>query len=268
MKWMVFSKDRPYQLDAFLRTAEKNGKIDPADISVLYRYTDGFEKSIDILKKEHPEVNFIAQGDFKKDVMQWLTSQNCVTVSFATDDALFTRDVRSNFVEFILANNPHIKTFSLRLGLHLDHCYPTNSAQSLPNGTLQEGILFWLAESAEGDWNYPLSVDGHVFRREEIVSMFSKFGFSNPNNLESNWQWLKSDQFESTSMLTVCACFAKSCYFNVPINRVQDEYKNRSGNVSHIELAEKYMADESFRFDPKRCLNFFNKSAHEEISIK
>jgi hypothetical protein len=259
MKFLVFSKDRPYQLDAFLRTARDNAGISLADISVLYRYTDSFKNDIETVKSENLEVSFIEQDDFRSDVISWVGSVKSDTVSFATDDALFTRSVPSEKIANILVANKNITTFSLRMGLHLEHCYPTNSQQHIPNGTVQGGVFVWDAEQAEGDWGYPLSVDGHVFRREFVKSMLESFNFSNPNSLESNWQSLKH------LVSPFVCCLPKSCYFNVPLNRVQDEYANRSGNVLPEQLAHEYRKGK--RFAAKSVLSMLNISAHQEIEI-
>lgn len=261
MKWLVFSKDRPYQLDAFLKSAQINAKIKQSNISVLYRYSEEFKNDIDILSSEHPHVFFIAEENFKQDVMNWLYRQEDNIISFATDDAVFTREFDYKELEHLLTNYEQVTTLSLRLGLHLEHCYPTNSYQKIPDGQIQNGIFFWNTQEAEGDWGYPLSVDGHAFRRQFVIDMLHHIDFNNPNSLESNWQILKS-QVSSLS-----SCFPKSSYFNIPINKVQNDYNNRSGNVSHFELAKKYREDSSFRFNPSKCKFYFNKSAHEEIEI-
>ena len=259
MKWLVFSKDRPYQLDAFIRTAEQNAKILKPDISVLYQYTEDFKNDIETLKFEHPGVEFINQKNFREDVLSWLERPDSRTVSFATDDALFTRSVPVGMIEEILIGNPNITTFSLRMGLHLEHCYPTNSEQKLPDGMIQQGFFVWSTNAASGDWGYPLSVDGHVFKRELVKEMFKSFNFKNPNSLESNWQVIRQH------IPPIACCLPKSCYFNVPLNKVQDDYANRSGNVSHETLAQLYRS--GLRYDSTMCKNLLNSSAHEEIII-
>jgi hypothetical protein len=259
MKWLVFSKDRPYQLDAFLSTARDNAGISLSDISVLYKYSDDFVDCIETLASEHPGVDFISQRDFRNDVLSWLDNANANIISFATDDALFTRHVPFSLVNEILQSNPHVATVSLRMGLHLEQCYPTNSAQKVPNGQVQNGVFVWSTAGAEGDWSYPLSVDGHVFNRDIAKSMLELFEFDNPNSLESNWQLLKQ------SISPISCCLIKSCYFNVPLNRVQNEFKNRSGNVDPEELAILYKNGK--RFSSQSCHSFMNISAHQEIEI-
>lgn len=259
MKWLVFSKDRPYQLDAFIRTAISNAEILPKDISVLYRYTEDFQADVDTLTKEHPDVQFIRQTNFREDVIHWISSGDSTIVSFATDDAVFTRKVPIDTIERVLLQNEQVITFSLRMGLHLEDCYPTNSKQQLPNGMLQDGIFAWNTAESEGDWSYPLSVDGHVFKRDLAAKMFASFDFAHPNSMESNWQAIRH------LVSPIACCLPKSCYFNIPLNRVQDTHKNRCGSVDVAELQSNYRS--GTRIDTRRFLNFINTSAHQEVEI-
>jgi len=260
MKWLVFSKDRAYQLDAFLNTAKNNAKIQLENISVLYHYTDYHKSDIEKLKQEYPAVNFIEEKNFKNDVMNWLENIDDQIISFATDDAIFTREVHSETIKELLLANQHVITFSLRMGLHLERCYPTNSAQKVPNGKIQSGVFIWSCKDAEGDWSYPLSVDGHVFRKDFVINMLKQIDFRNPNTLESNWQMI----LPYIPLQIVC-CGIKSSYFNVPLNKVQNIYNNRSGNVTVEFLMNEYRSGK--RFNSKIALNFLNESAHQELDI-
>jgi hypothetical protein len=228
-------------------------------VSVLYRYTGDFEGDIALVKAENPEVEFISQADFRNDVITWIDKAEADVVSFATDDALFTRHVPTDLIRDILVANKNVTTFSLRMGLHLDHCYPTNSPQRIPDGQVQNGVFVWSTEQADGDWGYPLSVDGHIFRRDFVKSMFEALNFSNPNSLESNWQSLKR------MVSPVACCLPKSCYFNVPLNRVQDDYRNRCGNIDNSEFLAMYR--DGMRHASDRFKNFINASAHQEVDV-
>ena len=259
MKWLVFSRNRPYQLDAFLSTAKKNAGISPQDIFVLYKYDDEYLECLDTLMKEHEGCTFLEETDFRKQVLDWVSESN-EFVSFATDDALFTRAFNSDVIEGTLRNNPAVLLFSLRLGLHLDWCYPTNSLQKVPDGQVNFGVFAWNFRSAEADWGYPLSVDGHVFRKDQLLSMVSAIDFKNPNTLEANLQaWMRAE------LPPAACCFMKSSYFNSPLNVVQSVYLNRSGNTSVEKLKKDFEMKK--RFDTDLCKNFVNVSAHQEFEL-
>lgn len=258
MKWLVFSRNRPLQLDAFLRSAKENAGIDEKDVSVLHRYDAEYSESLEILKSEHPSCEFIEESRFREQTVEWIERAPDV-ISFATDDAMFTREVKSDFVREILLQNPSILTVSLRLGLHLNWCYPTNQQQIVPNGQVVSQLFVWETSSADGDWGYPLSVDGHVYRKKEILELLKLIPFNNPNELEANLQSLKK-----VVQSTAC-CFLNSSYFNIPLNRVQETYKNRCGTVNASELMRSYISGKRISSDKVRGL--LNTSAHQEILI-
>lgn len=258
MKWLVFSKNRPYQLDAFIRTANENGGIDPQDITILHKYDLEYAEDLKTVMIEHPACEFLQEHDFRSQTIEWCKSVNGL-LSFATDDAVFTRKIDENKIKNVLAANPGITSFSLRMGLHLDYCYPLSSSQRVPDGQIFDGVFVWDFTKAEHDWGYPLSVDGHVFRSNDALQMLHAIPFKSPNTLEANLQVLKGQ------ILPVMCCFLKSCYMNVPINVVQGEYQNRCGTVSAEEMHKKY--ETGHRFDTKSSLNFLNASVHQEIDL-
>jgi hypothetical protein len=156
-------------------------------------------------------------------------------------------------------NNPIVLTFVLRLGLHLDYCYPTSQAQAVPSGQVISGIFAWDSRGAQGDWGYPLSVDGHVFRSHELLQILNAVDFKNPNTLEANIQPVRG------YVSSIAACFLKSCYMNVPLNTVQTVFNNRAGKVTADMLEARFQDGQ--RHDPSRIVEFFNRSAHQELEI-
>lgn len=258
MKWLVFSRNRPFQLDSFLRSASENAEIDKRDISVLHRYDAEYSESLDILKSEHPDCSYIDESNFREQTIEWVNSASDI-ISFATDDAIFTRKIRSDLAREVLLQNPAILTISLRLGLHLDWCYPTNSKQSVPNGQIISQLFAWDSKTAEGDWGYPLSVDGHIYRKQEILEMLKRLEYKNPNTLEACMQHMLP------FVQNISCCFMKSSYFNSPLNMVQTVYMNRAGQVTVEELDRAYRSGK--RLNPSLLENFCNHSAHQEVNL-
>jgi hypothetical protein len=258
MKWLVFSRNRAYQLDAFISSASANGGIKKSDITVLHRYDKEYQASLDSLMSEHGDCNFLAEDKFREQVCDWVAQAGGL-VSFATDDALFTRSVNHEVIETVMRENPTVLTFVLRLGLHLDYCYPTATKQTVPNGQVISGIFAWDSSVAQGDWGYLLSVDGHVFRSSELLEILKSVNFKNPNTLEANIQPVKG------YVSSIAACFLQSCYMNVPLNTVQTTFNNRAGQVTADMLESKFR--EGLRHDPAGVVDFFNRSAHQEMEI-
>ena len=180
--------------------------------------------------------------------------------TFFVDDIIFKDKVKFSDVCQILSLNSPILTISLRMGLHLNFCYPTRSSQSIPNGIIQNGLFAWDWRSGVGDWSYPFSVDGHVFRKSEIARCINETHFSNPNQFEDRLQILKT-----FNLPTNCACFAFSKIVNLPLNRVQNEYKNRSEEETPEKLLEHWKSGKKINIDAVARIN--NDSAHFPVSI-
>ena len=119
-------------------------------------------------------------------------------------------------------------------------------------------------------WSYDLSVDGHIFRKSDILSMMdelqllqSRYDWGNtPNVLESQLQrfWpLRGNHMISPT---------HSVVVNSPNNRVQDSHKNRSGNVFNYD--SKYLLDKYIdgnRISLEDC-SFNNiRCPHTEIDL-
>lgn len=259
MTWIVFSRNRTFQLDAFLSTLKVNGGIDPMNVVVLHRYDDFMQNSLEVLKNHHPGVKFVEETSFKHQILQ-LTAESSDDVVYATDDALITRKIDTSTAIECLKHD-RILTYSCRLGLNIDYCYPLDKQQPPPSNRHEdvENNVFmvqWKRESL--DWNYPLSLDGHFFRKKFLEQLLPHLNFKNPNTMEA-----AMSEVSRTLHYDIMACPLISCYFSSPINIVQEDFKNRNGGRSVEELNEKFERNE--RFDPRKVLNRLNKSPHEVV---
>lgn len=260
MRWLVFSRNRAYQLDALLRTLQANGGIDPATVTVLHRYDGRHAAQLDLLRDDYREVAWIEEADFRGQVVDWVKAVGDDLATFATDDALVTRPVDLAPVADAL-RLPQVLAFSLRLGLHLDWCYPRHAPQPPPRGVRRGEVFCWRWSEGEADWGYPLSVDGHVFRVPALLWALEQIAFSNPNTLEANLQPLRPYFGDMLG-----ACFTESRYFNAPLNVVQTVFRNRHGHVDVDAFADLF--DLGARFDPARVAGLVNRSAHQEFDLR
>lgn len=259
MNLIVFSKNRAYQLDAFLRSAIENAKLKSEQISVLYKYDSEFIESLNILKIEHKNVKFIEENDFHQQTLDLLKNSDNF-VSFATDDALFTREVNQQNI-FAALSLDEVVCYSLRLGFNLNFCYPLNKDQKIPNGQIVESNFYFNWKLSDSDWGYPMSVDGHFFRKEFLLNYLPNLPFKTPNTLELCMTHIP--KLTHTNDFMASGIF--SHYFNVPINVVQKDFNNRHGNISVNDLNQAYM--NGLRYDVKKIYQFMNNSAHQEIDI-
>ena len=186
MTWIVFSRNRTFQLDACLATMVANGNVDPKDVTVLHRYDADLLPDLDRLRSYHPDITFVEEKVFRDQVLQ-LVSAATEELSFATDDALVTRPIDRAAIKACLAQERTVMTYSCRLGFNIDYCYPLNVKQPRPPGLTDDlsGTFFYPWKACDHDWSYPLSLDGHFYKRDLLLRLLPRLDFRNPNTMES-----------------------------------------------------------------------------------
>lgn len=255
---LVFSRNRPMQLHCLLESIEKLTNLE--NIQVLHRYDEKYQDGLERVKNLHKNVKFVDETDFESQVKSYLANGNKFCVFFV-DDIFFKNKTDFSIPCQVLSSNPIFLNFSLRLGTHLNYCYPNRSEQSVPDGSINSGFFLWGWRGASHDWGYPFSVDGHIFRRSEISSWISHLKFKNPNQLESEMQTIP----RIFAVQDACASFVHSKIVNTPINRVQDEFVNRAEGGSIDELYDLWMSGKSLGFE--KALGIINDGAHSPIEL-
>ncbi|MBM4147173.1 MAG: glycosyltransferase, partial [Nitrospira sp.] len=135
---LIFSKDRPLQLDATLRSFLMNCADNASTrIIVFYTSTDPLNtRHYEELQKEYQKYQliyffqFLPEMEFKLQVLTILEQFNYVL--FLSDDTIFIRNFNLKEAADSLKNNEDALGFSLRLGKNTTYCYPLDSEQRLP----------------------------------------------------------------------------------------------------------------------------------------
>lgn len=259
---IVYSKNRPLQLYALLESMYvMTDAKESADVTVIYKYDEAYLPCLEELRTKFSGVRFLHQEDFRKDTLTTLITSVNQYSTFLVDDIIFKSGVSFKDIESLLSTNPNILTFSMRMGLHLNLCYPTNSYQPIPNGNVVNEIFVWDWTQASGDWAYPVSLDGHIFKKSDVLKWASRINFTNPNQFEDYLQ----HSFKMDSVEKHCVCHTNSIIVNLPLNRVQDEYKNRCGELSAEELLSIWNSRK--KIDTQSIAKLHNNSAHYPINI-
>lgn len=205
-------------------------------IRVLYTTTDeSYEQGYEICIAQHPEASFVPEGptglglDFQDQVGSFLEWSGSDYISFFCDDDIFIRPFTDHpSPERILRLDNRVICVSLRLGINTTNCYPLNREQESPSTQYAvHDALYWEWIGADGDWGYPGSLDGHVFRRNTLLSLLREVEFKNPNQLEETLAKLCFALREQELM----ACYWNSVVTGIPINRVNDTHPNRYGET-------------------------------------
>jgi len=252
---IIFSKDRPLQLDLCLKSIKKNlVGSDAITVTVIENYSEKYRNSIETLKTEHPEVNFSQQTDKNLFKCTWsiLSRENKnPLVCFFTDDGIMFKEQDVGIIERVMQNT-NIVTYSIRMGLNVVR--REHQGQSAPDQVckipqksrvdLENGVLYWdkTAHFYGNYWSYSHSVDGHAFRYNDIfdwtnsictLSVHNGLKCQTPNDYEAGLQavWCSTTQWMSSSL--------ESSYVNSPNNRVSGNFEgNSSGDTYYCSPDE------------------------------
>ncbi len=261
MNIIVFSKDRPSQLELFLRSLKKYfEEYNNLNFNILYTYSnDKFKDGYDKLFTIHNDsnLNYIKEvKKFKEHVLELIDEENEHTVFFV-DDMIFKNNFTLNSKQYKLFTlNDDILTLSLRLHKNLSYCYPARIHMKPP--IFDSNMTFrWRGQS--GDYGYPMSLDGHFFRTKDIIPFFNALPYNNPNSLESQ---LSMYSLNKSKMI----CFEESVVLTIPVNKVQNFNQNVYGNISAKFLNDKFLNDYIIDLEPFD--GFKNISCHQEMEYE
>jgi hypothetical protein len=280
---IIFSKNRPLQLDLCISSIRKNLNI-KSDIFVIYNCDKDYEDAYKILKDENSDILFLSQSkSLFRDIMIASSATNNKYITFLTDDCIvyqqslsFTDNILGSIFEEQLISN-----FSLRLGENI-------CKRGVGDGVMADEILRYSKNIMilknnlgmvcynrtqhffGGYWNYPISVDGHIFRMSDFKEWINEIVYlekikkwqHTPNEFERILQRFANEIgpfqiFNSTS-----------CVVNSPNNRVQNTIENEHGNSFKLHqdhLLECFYANKRINIDK---LDFgIIECPHTEIDI-
>lgn len=231
--FVVFSKNRPLQLHAYLNSLHTFFE-GYANIHVIVRADEAYISAYTDVQAEFPDVSLEYEYDFSKQLKALVghTEYFC----FGCDDVVFVAPVKlSDAIE--LLSDQDILGISLRLGTHISHnmfWQPMDQPQLTLSGT---EFITWNISGSTGDWGYPWEVLGTLYRTSFIQDVLAQFDPKSPSNLEeTGWRhW---------PMFTNARKFAawKTVRIVVPtINIVQDEFPN--GICGTIPLSTQFLLE-------------------------
>lgn len=260
---IIFSKDRACQLDLLLRSIQEFVlDTEVIHFSILYKssaasYNQGYDK----VKQAFPTFQFVDEtkgpGDFKSQLLALIDPAIPLSMFLVDDDLFKAAFSLADAPVSTFQDHPEILCLSLRLGKHIDYCYMldihTPAPRFAPGG-------MWTWQGQPGDWGYPMSLDGHIFRTHEIEPLLRQLAYENPNRLEAR---LAAHPLAQAKM----NCYPESRILNLPINKVQQVFKNRSGTVDVALLNERYVKD-GLRIQLSPLRGVLNRAPHQEYPIE
>ncbi|HIL94967.1 MAG TPA: hypothetical protein EYG51_03515 [Pseudomonadales bacterium] len=258
---IIFSRNRSLQLYALLESIGKYFDPDAARLTILHRYDGDHCTALKEVKAKFSSHEFVDELNFRDHVQGFLARPGQL-IAFLTDDIIFKETVDVNQLSQLMFANPSVLAFSLRLGLHISKCYALGREQQLPAGNVHPpNIFIWDWRTAQMDWEYAFSVDGHVFRKAQLSAWANRLEYHHPNSFEEQLQACR----EIPGVPSIMACHVISRLVNLPINRVQSTHHNRCGNVTSDFLLQQW--NEGLCLDIKNYHQVLNRGVHEELEL-
>lgn len=240
---LVFSKNRACQLDLLLRSITENAPDLFDTVTVVWKGDGEYRDAYDVCQGDHGRVGFFREHDLRSQTIG-LTAEGSEHVAFLMDDCVFYRPIGDDPQPEVVLDDDDVLCFSPRLGLNTTECYPLRRRQELPVGrAAEDGAVYWGWEAADGDFSYPMSLDGHVFRRDDLEPLLiDVYDWSSPNSVEAALARMAGRMERPLMASHTC-----SSLVGVPANRVGDySYStNRHGETyprDPFELNRAYLA--------------------------
>jgi hypothetical protein len=257
---IIFSKDRPAQLDLLLRTLSQS----PLEhrLNILYSSSPEYQEGYKLVQEYHPTINMVEECDFRSDLLKLLDGQLGATQSkftqfFCDDDIMYCRPdfTEANLEELFKLN---VVAFSLRLGRNTWCQTPSTTERvQFPNFVKYAGALVWDYRTVGLNFSYFPSVDGTIFKTDLIKQASNQIAFKGPNQYEAHLSSISPPGF--------MACLDKSSVVGCCINRVQNEFQNAAGVLfaqDPKEMNEKFVGGLRLY-----CPQVQVVGAHQEIDL-
>jgi len=187
---MIYSKDRPCQLDLLLRSI-KDQFLNVGKVAIIYKYSNvDFEKGYDkVFSTEYgfdkPLFTF-KEYNFSVDLKSILLhlSEN---VLFLCDDDVFI--AKTELSDDILEEleDARVNAISLKSGLHLTHQYPNIKVELPTNFIKKQPYLMWewKHNRPDIDWGYPTCINSFIFNKSYYLELLNQIEFNHPTILEA-----------------------------------------------------------------------------------
>jgi hypothetical protein len=254
---IIPTKDRAPQLDILLQSLSRLNFID--NIVVLWKassdkFKQGYQKAFD--NNDVIDV-MVEEKNFYEDYFKSLDYCDDYVLGL-TDDTFVYREAPFNQAELLSTFSYDTLCVSLRLGLNtvIQDIANPNKMFSIPQEEelIVEGgkFLRWDWQKVGLDWNtgYPISLDGHIYKKEVLTNLSKAVEFKNLREWEGNLVYYAKENLKSLNKMV---CWEKSLCVNIPINMVQPPYNI---NVSpfaqdYRKMNEEFINGERFYVDYK-----------------
>jgi hypothetical protein len=257
--------DRAMQLEAYLRSMKKHFKdYYRCKHVILYKCSnDEYRKGYDIVMKEYSEFEYIEEKEIKNDMLSLLDKYgNHQYLVMFSDDNIWKDDFHTNHFHFKeFETNEKAVCYSLRLHPEIKKCYPMGNIDTPPPVFEKEYVWKW--NGLLGDWGYPCSIDGHIFRMNFASTLLKALPYKNVNQIEA---FMSAQHKIIKDHFPYMVCGERSAIFNIPLNRVQTNSPNIHMDVDQKMLNENFLNGEKINIDNFK--GFKPVSPHQEVKVE
>jgi glycosyltransferase family protein len=222
---IVFTKDRPMQLEAYLESLIYYSNLNEQQISIIFKENKkiGYKKVI----HKYSNCNWIYEDNFYENLIETIDASNNF-IMFGCDDVVFKKNLPINYAKNLLSNNKDIFGFSFRLGKNI---------KPVPKNAIKvNSHLEWnWASVNEAHYNYPWELDCTLYRKSDIQDVLRSTNefIKNPNYLESIFA-NNSINFIKRPKLA-CADDINQAIV-ITINRVQNTHLNPTDSSQNTSI--------------------------------
>lgn len=257
---VIFSKDRPAQLDLLLRSWSEQAPEWPRfAVSVLYKSTaPEYDRGYDIVRRTFPMVFFQPEDHartFKGHVLALIEREERELFHFLADELVFIRGYSTEDEPFQkLRRRPDIAAVSLRISPRVDFAQPIDL--KTPPPPLHDYVWTWRSRplwleriarvfgvhSARGDWRLQINVDGNVMRYPQIRAHFRTLPeIRGLNHLETVF-------VENPLPQPYLVCYPESRLVNLALNRVDPHSNYPYAGHTAADFNRRFLAGERLSY--------------------
>lgn len=264
---IIFTKDRPLQLQAYLESLE-HYVTGLQDVVILChtrdkRFADAYQK----LEYQFPTVRFVYQdqrnprGDFWRLVHKIFSQLSAPFCMFGVDDIIVIDYINVEACTALMQQTCAYGCYLL-MGQDITHCYMTNTRKLPPAlRTLPGNFCSWSLRAGIGPWGYAHSLNMTIYTRAQVSEILHAINVPSPNRFEEEWAG-RGVPHDALGL-----CYATSVIINIPLNLVQHDCPgNRHSHLYGVEqLLELF--EHGQRIDFQKLYKFPHNAPHVDVNI-
>jgi glycosyltransferase involved in cell wall biosynthesis len=220
INFIAFSKNRPLQLDGYLRSFNYAFDGNNVELSVIYTCDVEYENAYSQVISLYPNVKFIKETNFNENLISAFNDSEFTC--FGCDDVIYRRKIDYQKVLETMRSERSF-AFSFRLGKGVKRSM--FSGPMVQPAFADDGhVLSWdLHKShANGDFGYAWELDGTVYPTKIARLIVEELKAPSPNILEANG----GGRWSSKTKKSIMSCFYEAALVVPTVNVVQVNFHN------------------------------------------